>query len=47
MKVDVVIFCLGFNLSVMRRAYAHNLWVGVGGSMWDLERGALIFIQNI
>ena len=30
MKVDVVIFCLGFNLSVMLRAYAHNLWVGVG-----------------
>ena len=46
-KVDVVIFCLGFNLSVMLRAYAHNLRVGGGESMWDLERGALIFIQNI
>ena len=45
-KVDVVIFCLGFNLSVMLRAYAHNLRGG-GESMWDLERGALIFIQNI
>ena len=31
MKVDVVIFCLGFNLSVMLRAYAHNLRVGRGG----------------
>ena len=31
MKVDVVIFCLGFNLSVMLRAYAHNLRVGGGG----------------
>ena len=34
-------------LSVMLRAYAHNLRVGRGESMWDLERGALIFIQNI
>ena len=33
-------------LSVMLRAYAHNLRGG-GGRMWDLERGALIFIQNI
>ena len=49
MKVDVVIFCLGFNLSVMLRAYAHNLrvWGGGGEYVGFGAGGALIFIQNI
>ena len=41
-KVDVVIFCLGFNLSVMLRAYAHNLWVG-GGEYVGFGAGGINF----
>ena len=42
MKVDVVIFCLGFNLSVMLRAYAHNLRVG-GGEYVGFGAGGINF----
>ena len=42
-KVDVVIFCLGFNLSVMLRAYAHNLQVGGGGEYVGFGAGGINF----